>query len=69
MPSQTEPDWWKPQEAETGDFTAVSALDLRVRTRQVDGEWEYAIVHWDSGSTFLLCQLKDGKVISDDSGT
>jgi len=56
-------EWWRDKGTEVGDFECEDHYYRCVCAREVDGEWEYAIVHWRYGNASLHTLLRGGKIV------
>ena len=55
-------EWWHDKESEISDLECEDDYYRAVHARKVDGQWEYAIVHWVHGTRSLMCIFRNGKV-------
>ncbi len=58
--------WWEDKDLDIGCLENTDTGVTNVVARQVDGEWEYAVVFWRVGTAWLMGTLKGGKLVSYD---
>lgn len=61
-------EWWKEPDNQVAALENEETHITHLAAREVDGTWEYAIVHWRYTIATLLFTLKDGVAFDGETG-